>query len=102
MSKKKIGKIGRNEPCSCGSGKKYKHCCYLNKSDKSVLGRLWIVLVIALVAGTVLGGILVLRNSESTTRETPVPWEYDEEHDRHWHPGHGHWHHGPPPIREDS
>ena len=20
-------KIGRNEPCSCGSGKKYKHCC---------------------------------------------------------------------------
>ena len=20
-------KIGRNEPCSCGSGKKFKHCC---------------------------------------------------------------------------
>jgi preprotein translocase subunit SecA len=20
------GKIGRNEPCPCGSGKKYKHC----------------------------------------------------------------------------
>ena len=20
-------KIGRNEPCICGSGKKYKHCC---------------------------------------------------------------------------
>lgn len=20
-------KIGRNEPCTCGSGKKYKHCC---------------------------------------------------------------------------
>ena len=20
-------KIGRNEPCVCGSGKKYKHCC---------------------------------------------------------------------------
>jgi hypothetical protein len=24
-------KIGRNEPCPCGSGRKYKHCC-LNKS----------------------------------------------------------------------
>ena len=24
MSKKK--KIGRNDPCYCGSGKKYKHC----------------------------------------------------------------------------
>jgi uncharacterized protein YecA (UPF0149 family) len=20
-------KIGRNQPCPCGSGKKYKHCC---------------------------------------------------------------------------
>ncbi len=22
-----MGKIGRNQPCPCGSGKKYKHCC---------------------------------------------------------------------------
>lgn len=26
-------KIGRNDPCPCGSGKKYKHCC-MNKPDK--------------------------------------------------------------------
>lgn len=26
----KINKIGRNEPCPCGSGKKYKHCCGKN------------------------------------------------------------------------
>jgi preprotein translocase subunit SecA len=27
--KQKVGgkKIGRNDPCPCGSGKKYKHCC---------------------------------------------------------------------------
>jgi methionyl aminopeptidase len=32
VKKKKIdtGKISRNAPCPCGSGKKYKHCC-LNK-----------------------------------------------------------------------
>jgi uncharacterized protein YecA (UPF0149 family) len=24
---KKQPKIGRNEPCPCGSGKKYKKCC---------------------------------------------------------------------------
>ncbi|MBQ6897797.1 MAG: SEC-C domain-containing protein, partial [Clostridia bacterium] len=24
---KKGAKIGRNDPCPCGSGKKYKHCC---------------------------------------------------------------------------
>ena len=26
---RKVKKIGRNEPCPCGSGKKYKKCCYL-------------------------------------------------------------------------
>ena len=26
-SKPKLGKIGRNYPCPCGSGKKYKKCC---------------------------------------------------------------------------
>ena len=25
--KRDIPKVGRNEPCPCGSGKKYKHCC---------------------------------------------------------------------------
>lgn len=27
-----MGKIGRNDPCPCGSGKKYKHCCLLKES----------------------------------------------------------------------
>jgi SEC-C motif-containing protein len=25
-------KVGRNEPCPCGSGKKYKHCCAMPAS----------------------------------------------------------------------
>ena len=25
-------KIGRNDPCPCGSGKKYKHCCALKNT----------------------------------------------------------------------
>jgi len=28
--RRKTRKIGRNEPCPCGSGKKYKHCCGRN------------------------------------------------------------------------
>lgn len=28
--KRKTPKIGRNDPCPCGSGKKYKHCCGRN------------------------------------------------------------------------
>ncbi|MBQ1236828.1 MAG: SEC-C domain-containing protein, partial [Oscillospiraceae bacterium] len=23
----RVKKVGRNDPCPCGSGKKYKHCC---------------------------------------------------------------------------
>jgi len=27
--------IGRNDPCTCGSGKKYKKCCGINSEDNS-------------------------------------------------------------------
>ena len=27
-------KVSRNEPCPCGSGKKYKHCCYRKDSEQ--------------------------------------------------------------------
>ncbi|MBR2296811.1 MAG: SEC-C domain-containing protein [Clostridia bacterium] len=26
-------KVGRNDPCPCGSGKKYKKCCGANSAD---------------------------------------------------------------------
>lgn len=29
-------KIGRNDPCPCGSGKKYKHCCFNAAKQQSV------------------------------------------------------------------
>lgn len=28
-----MGKIGRNEQCPCGSGKKFKHCCLLKQQS---------------------------------------------------------------------
>ncbi len=31
LQKVKVGKIGRNDPCPCGSGKKYKKCCGKNE-----------------------------------------------------------------------
>jgi uncharacterized protein YchJ len=27
-------KVGRNDPCPCGSGKKYKHCCLKKDQGK--------------------------------------------------------------------
>lgn len=29
--------IGRNDPCLCGSGKKYKKCCLINQSTEGIL-----------------------------------------------------------------
>ena len=31
---RKKGKVGRNDPCPCGSGKKYKKCCMLKDLEK--------------------------------------------------------------------
>jgi hypothetical protein len=36
---------GRNEPCPCGSGKKYKHCCALKQGRLTVGTRIWFVLI---------------------------------------------------------
>ncbi|MCX7424562.1 MAG: SEC-C metal-binding domain-containing protein [Planctomycetia bacterium] len=30
-------RVGRNDPCPCGSGKKYKKCCLGKKNDESIL-----------------------------------------------------------------
>ena len=33
---KKNKKIGRNDPCPCGSGKKFKNCCSFKQKDKEL------------------------------------------------------------------
>ena len=40
---------GRNEPCPCGSGKKYKHYCALKKDRLSIATQLWFVLIAAML-----------------------------------------------------
>jgi hypothetical protein len=38
-------RIGRNDPCSCGSGKKYKHCCARAGERLSLATRAWFGLI---------------------------------------------------------
>jgi tetratricopeptide (TPR) repeat protein len=39
-----VGKIGRNQPCSCGSGTKYKRCCGAISAPKpAATGVRWVV-----------------------------------------------------------
>lgn len=37
-------KIGRNDPCGCGSGKKFKHCCWIGENpeeERVILNKLF-------------------------------------------------------------
>ncbi len=106
--------VGRNDPCPCGSGKKYKKCCGLPKEDhtESVLrlGRfvLAAVILIAAVAGA---RALLSGDEEGAVEEVQRIWSVEH---NHWHvigggedgsqaapPGkiwsheHGHWHDAP-------
>ena len=34
-----MGKVGRNDPCPCGSGKKYKKCCMEKDEERAAASR---------------------------------------------------------------
>ena len=49
-------RIGRNDPCTCGSGKKYKHCCALKGDRLSAVNWLWLsVITLMLLTGAWFG-----------------------------------------------
>jgi len=48
-------KLNRNDPCRCGSGKKYKNCC--QGKDESEKGSKFIMIIVALA---VVFGLLII------------------------------------------
>lgn len=74
--------IGRNDPCSCGSGKKYKQCC-LNAAPKSSLGNKFLLAAVAVVL--IGGAVILLTNLDNFTHSEGGPT-------RVWSEAHGHWH----------
>jgi len=55
---------GRNQPCPCGSGKKYKHCCGGASAKPSALKPrkpLYIAIGIVLVLASVVSALVGLR-----------------------------------------
>lgn len=52
-------KIGRNDPCPCGSGKKYKSCCLNGKMECQCCGKMVSILQIRPIIG------LRLRNKQA-------------------------------------
>ena len=76
------GKPQRNEPCPCGSGRKYKQCCALKQDKMSRLSWIAIGSVVAAIAAVLFYSFT--GDSGSGTR-------------RVWDPAHGHYHNVPAP-----
>lgn len=74
--------VGRNAPCTCGSGKKYKRCCALKEQKISAFG--WAAMsVVALMLLT--GAVIMLSSLNDLDSEPTGPR-------RVWSAEHGHWH----------
>jgi len=78
-------KTGRNQPCPCGSGLKYKQCCLRKGGGLSMQMKLLMVLM-GLIIGVTLIAVVVqvigtARNPDASSSGRRV---WSEEH-QHWH-----------------
>ena len=72
-------KIGRNDPCPCGSGKKYKFCCETKKAEGKGDWSRYALYAIAISIGLGIGGFFI------ALADAP-------DDGRVWSAEHGHWH----------
>lgn len=75
----KATKTRRNQPCPCGSGKKFKHCCESASHGMSLSVKLALVAGAGLLIGAIALGIFSFNTD-------PVAAG------RVWSPEHGHYH----------
>lgn len=108
MSKSSQQSTGRNDPCPCGSGRKFKRCCEGKTWTRNDAGqrRQWFNPFTVLIVAVFVGSLAVWGVSNMVQPAAPTgpqPWEYDEERNRYFDPraGHGHWHQGTPPPEDE-
>ncbi len=80
-------KVGRNDRCPCGSGKKYKHCCEGKAGRLSAAG--WVTIAALVLAVGVLVYFLVnaaQNDGSGSARRRPCPAG------QVWSAQHGHCH----------
>ena len=69
-------KVGRNDACPCGSGRKFKHCCARKAERRSQLGLYAVLAVLVAIAGVI---------AYTFTSDGAGPRQV-------WDPDHGHYH----------
>jgi len=74
-----MAKVGRNDPCPCGSGKKYK-LCHESKTTTTRSSRVLMVVVGAAVLAAIAAGVASFTADRSAVGV------------RVWDPVHGHFH----------
>lgn len=78
-----MARVGRNDKCPCGSGKKHKHCCGAAASGNSLTSRVMMGVVVVMLLGAAYAGFNALRSDPSSA--TPGPGKV-------WSAEHGHYH----------
>ena len=61
-------KIGRNDPCTCGSGLKYKQCCRTKEGKTSPM----LITIAVLLGGVIIAGAILL-SRHNTQAEAAAP-----------------------------
>jgi hypothetical protein len=75
-----MAKVGRNDACPCGSGKKYKRCCEARESNRGPKPLIIVAVAAALVAA-IIAGIMSAREDAGGPADG-----------RTWSAEHGHYH----------
>lgn len=70
----------RNDPCLCGSGRKYKNCC-LEDNNSSMISRLKIIgLVVAIILGLLFVGMTLFNVDNSPDCPPGSNWSVAHQH----------------------
>ncbi len=80
----KTEKTGRNDPCPCGSGKKYKQCCEGKAAERTAFLNKCIAVIVGILVLLVAVGTVASFFSDDQGNNAP-PGQV-------WSPDHGHWH----------
>ncbi|MFO7847250.1 MAG: SEC-C metal-binding domain-containing protein [Balneolaceae bacterium] len=73
-------KINRNDPCHCGSGKKYKNCC-MEKDESGFSSKLGMIgLVIAVALGLLIAGMAISGSSDRQDCPPGTSWSDAHQH----------------------